>query len=104
MKNLAILITSLLFSLSANAVTDNSRTITSVGAANGVNYFSVTPALSSTCLYGLVYVPDAAGAVGKNYLAVMLTALSSSSVVNIDYAQPGGTGTQCNLNFITVTG
>src|SRR5665647_1225585 len=100
MKRIYITLMALFVSISSFAatVTDNNRTITSVGTQYGQTYFIVTPAPSTTCLFGVIYV-DSSTAAGKLQYAMLLSAYSNALPLSrIDYATiPGG---QCFASLL----
>ena len=92
---------------SAFAATDFNKTITKIGAQNGVAYISVSPALTigaaGTCQFDIVYVADISTPAGKSYFATLLTAYSQGKPLSrIDYFNVGAAGTTCNLNLVEV--
>lgn len=92
---------SLMLPVAAMAVTDVDRTITKVGAQNNVAYVTVTPATSTSCLYGVLYIADTSTASGKALYATLLTARSSDKpLTRVDYAVQGD-GT-CNISLLEI--
>jgi hypothetical protein len=88
----------------ASAVTDyGDRQITSFGIQNAslspVGYITVSPAQSTNCLYGVIYIFNATDPLAKLFIATALAAYSSGKPIKrIDYdVRSDGT---CSMNLI----
>ncbi len=102
---LALLLT--LASVTAFAQTDYGKTINQLGVQAGgtsgsTAYFSAVEGLSLYCQFGVVYV-DLSTDWGKGALAQLIAAKNTGRTLSrIDYVQPGGSGTVCNLTLVEV--
>lgn len=100
MKKLYVVLLSMFVAFSSHAGRDYGRTITSVGTQNGIAYFTVSPAISATCLWDVLYV-DSSVVAGRLQYALLLTAYSTGKMLlRIDYdVRPDGTCWVSLANF-----
>ena len=111
MKKLIAVVLCFLGSFSASAVTETNKTIVSMavqdtasGGASGVAqaYVILSPAPTTDCLYGIVYIKDVSTAGGTALLSVLQRAYSLAKPLSrIDYSQDS-TGGQCFISLIEV--
>lgn len=81
------------------AATDADRTITKTGAQGDVAYVYVSPAPSTSCLYGVLYIATTSTSSGKAMYATLLSAQSAGKpLTRVDYTVQGD-GT-CNITLI----
>ncbi len=106
MKKLSITTLILSFSSISFAVTDGGdRQITSFGiqggGASAISYFTVSPAPSTNCAYGVIYIFNASEPGAKLLVATALTAYASAkSIKRIDYdIKVDGTCSATLINF-----
>jgi len=99
-KRTLALAAAMAISLPASAVTDTNRTVTSVGVQGNQAYFTVSPALSGSCLYDIVYILDLANS-GKFLYGNLISAYSAGLVLQrVDYTVLGNGTCQATLvNF-----
>ncbi len=108
MKKLSASITLLLmlFSGSAQAVTEYDQAVNSVGVGLNLNpvltgNFKPANKLSSDCPYGMIYF-DATSDIGKAMYSTLLMAKAGNKKLSrIDYFQPGE-GLFCTLSYVEV--
>lgn len=99
LKMLAVMSLALPAVSMAATVTDTNRTISKIGAQGNVAYIYVTPATTTTCLYGVLYIADTSTSSGKALYATLLSAQSQDKpLTRIDYAVQGD-GT-CNISLL----
>ena len=95
----ACVATLLTASAGAFAVTDLARTITTFGAQGTNSFFTITPANSTTCLYGVLYLPPSDTAGGKAMYAAALAGYMNGKVLaRVDYTVVAG-GT-CTVTLV----
>ena len=101
-----------LASFSVSAVTEVNKTILSMGVqdtavtgtASGVAqaYVILSPAPTTNCLYGIVYVKDVSTAGGTALLSMLHRAYSLAKPLSrVDYSQDSTSG-QCFISLIEV--
>jgi hypothetical protein len=106
MKKSSLAAVLLTFSSITFAVSDmGERQITSFGIQTGgpstVGYLTVTPPVSTNCLYGVMYIYNATDPIPKLFFATALAAYSSGKPAKrIDYdVRPDGTCSITLINF-----
>ncbi len=102
MKKLFTFITCLMISFSAAATTDRNMTIGTTGVQGGSAYITLSPALSGTCLYSVLYLANIETSAGARAMfATLLTAISSGKpLARVDYA-PDASGL-CFISLLEV--
>lgn len=99
MKRLCFLVLFFLASLNSYGATDTNVTITTFGVQSSSAYFAISPAPSSPCLYGILYV-DLSSAYGKYLYAMLLSAKSSDlPLTRVDYFADGSG--VCFVNLVS---
>lgn len=99
MKKLLSLLSFLLISASANAVTDTGRTVATFGTQAGIAFITVSPVQSGTCLYNVLYLSGLDTTAGKTMYAALLTAVSADkTLTRIDYA--AGSDGVCYVSLV----
>lgn len=92
-----------LFSLSAAAqsqgVSEYNKTIAKLGAQGDYFYVSFYEPLTHNCAYDNLYISAGRKGMYAQLLAAKLTGRRMSS---IDYAQPDGDGTTCNVDIVEI--
>lgn len=91
--------------MSALATTEYTKTINQLGVQSAtptVAYFSVLEGLTLSCQFGNIYL-DITTDFGRAAYAELLAAKAEGRMLSrLDYTQPGGAGTQCNLSLVEV--
>lgn len=102
MKKLVAFITCLMISFSAAATTDRNMTVVTTGVQGGSSYITLSPALSGTCLYGVLYLSNMeTSPFARAMYATLLTAVSSGKpLARVDYA-PDASGV-CFISLLEV--
>lgn len=86
----ACVATLLTASAGAFAVSDFTRTILTFGAQSTLSFMTVSPATSTTCLYGVLYFPTSDTAAGKAMYAAALAGYMNGKVLaRVDYTVQG---------------
>ncbi len=112
MKRWIVLALCFLASFLASAVTETNKTIVSMGVqdtasggASGVAqaYVILSPAPTTNCLYGIVYIKDVSTAGGTALLSMLQRAYSLTKPLSrVDYSQDSTSG-QCFISLIEVS-
>lgn len=82
-----------------NAIEYN-KTISKLGAQGDYFYVSFVEPLTINCAYGNLYI--AANRKGL-YTQLLAAKLTNKRVSRIDYVQPDGDGTVCNVDIVEIT-
>ena len=79
---------------------ESNKTILRLGAQGTYFYVSFNEAMLTNCLWGNLYIAAEQKGLYTQLLAAKLTGRRLSRV---DYSQPGGNGTQCNVAIVEIT-
>lgn len=86
----------------AHAQIDFNKTINLLGVQGSNAYFSAIEGLTLNCDFGII-LADLTTVGGRAAYAQLLAAkFTASSLSRIDYVQPGGSGTICQLQLVEV--
>lgn len=92
-----------LLTLSAEAASETNKTITCLGAQASSAYVCVTPALTLSCPYNLLSIPDLNTAAGRTAYATLLSALATGKPLSrIDYYPNPSQGNRCDIYIVEV--
>jgi hypothetical protein len=79
---------------------ETNKTVAKLGAEGSRFYTSFAESVGQNCLYGILYI----SADRKGLYVQLLTAkLAGKHLSRIDYSQPGGNGTACNVELVEIT-
>lgn len=86
-------------SAQATYFSENQKTIYRLGAQNDFYYVDFVEPFGQICLANVAYVSfDRKGL----YAQLLAAKLSGRRVSRLDYSQPGGSGTQCNIELVEI--
>jgi hypothetical protein len=88
-----------LLAQTANFIEYN-KTVAALGAEGTGFYVRFAEATGQNCLYGVLYVASDRKGIYTQLLAAKLTGRTLSRV---DYSQPGGNGTRCNVEIVEIS-
>ena len=96
-------ILSLVGSVPANAqatyFTESTKTIAKLGAQGTSFYVYFAEAMGQNCQNGVLYIsPDKKGL----YTQLLAAKLTGKRISRVDYSQPGGNGTFCNVELVEI--
>jgi len=78
---------------------ETNKTIAKLGAQGTSFYTYFAEPMGQSCLNGVLYVsPDKKGL----YTQLLAAKLSGKRISRIDYSQPGGNGTFCNVELVEI--
>jgi len=99
-----LLLTAAFFSSTlALAVSESNKTIIALGSQGNMAYVSLSPALTTSCPYNILYVADLNTAAGKATYATLLTAYTSGGALGrIDYYPNAAQGNRCDIYIVEV--
>lgn len=101
MKRLLLAAITALSCANVLAVTDTNRTITKIGVQGDDAYFTVSPATSVTCGYGVLYLKDTDNANTKVKVAAVMSAYSDQApLTRIDYTVVAGSPSTCHVSLV----
>jgi hypothetical protein len=79
---------------------ETNKTVARLGAEGGGFYATFVESVGQTCLYGILYVASDK----KGLYTQLLTAkITGKRLSRIDYSQPNGNGTVCNLELAEIS-
>jgi len=78
---------------------ETNKTVAKIGAEGNRFYASFAESVSQNCLYGILYIStDKKGL----YVQLLAAKLANKHLSRVDYSQPGGSGTVCNVELVEI--
>jgi len=75
------------------------KTVAKVGAQGNFYYASFAESVGQNCLNAVLFIsPDRKGL----YTQLLAAKLAEKHISRLDYSQPGGNGTNCNIELVEI--
>ncbi|KQZ32556.1 hypothetical protein [Duganella sp. Root1480D1] len=84
----------------ATYFSEGTKTIAKIGAQGTSFYVYFVESVGQNCLNGVQYIsPDKKGL----YVQLLAAKLTGKHISRVDYSQPGGNGTTCNVELVEIS-
>ena len=98
-KAATAILSTVLLSMPASAITENGKTISHVGAQSGQAYVMFTAPPSGSCNFNVIYL-DVSTDAGRAYYTILLTAyLQNKTLSRVDYHTSSG---NCYIDLVEI--